>query len=43
MKNFVQNLILVLLLTIFLLFSYAFVQKKGRTFRSDRVLAFSDS
>ena len=32
MKNFVQNLILVLLLTIFLLFSYAFVQKKVEHF-----------
>ena len=32
MKNFVQNLILVLLLTIFLLFSYAFVQKKAEHF-----------
>ncbi len=32
MKHFVQNLILVILLTILLLFSYAFVQKKTEKF-----------
>ena len=32
MKHFVQNLILVILLTILLLFSYAFVQKKTESF-----------
>lgn len=32
MKNFIQNLILVIVLTILLLFSYAFVQKKTENF-----------
>ena len=32
MKHFVQNLILVIILTILLLFSYAFLQKKTENF-----------
>ncbi len=32
MKHFVQNLILVIVLTILLLFSYAFLQKKTENF-----------